>query len=75
MIRSRILGAPKHLRGFDRIQFARDTIALGLEVVSALQVDPIFGTGVEVFPELQGNGHSDALAALANAGNGAVGNA
>ena len=40
-----LFSALQNLRGVNRIQFAGDTITLNLDVVTTLQVDPIFGTG------------------------------
>lgn len=45
MILARIFRTFEDLRGMDRVEFAGDTITLSLDVVPALKVDPILGTG------------------------------
>lgn len=49
-----------------------DAISLRFEVVAALEIDPIFGTGAEIFTQFESDGHSDVLSPRADTSDRAV---
>ena len=61
--------------GADAGDFLSMLLKDGGEVIQLLEIEPVIGSGAEVLAEAQGGGGGDALAALDDGGDAAVGDA